>query len=115
MLWILVRYVYKSQHIEILKMEGDEVIHVFDVVKSRFVYICLSVSASCRIKSMKKGCISKYRSESATSDRPKQHDMEQDYRLAVLSAAIRAGEISGEADGFNSRQYLLQLKEQRSK
>lgn len=46
MLWILVRYVYKSQHIEILKMEGDEVIHVFDVVKSRFVYICLSVSAS---------------------------------------------------------------------
>ena len=45
MLWILVRYVYKSQHIEILKMEGDEVIHVFDVVKSCFVYICLSVSA----------------------------------------------------------------------
>lgn len=30
-------------------MEGDEVIHVFDVVKSRFVYICLSVSASCGI------------------------------------------------------------------
>jgi hypothetical protein len=96
-------------------MEGDGVILVFDVVKSRFVYICLSVSASCRIKSMKEGCISKYRSESATSDRPKQHDMEQDYRLAVLSAAIRAGEISGEADGFNPRQYLLQLKEQRSK
>lgn len=46
MLWILVRYVYKSQHIEILKMGGDEVIHVFDVVKSCFVYICLSVSAS---------------------------------------------------------------------
>ena len=81
-------------------MEGDEVILVFDVVKSRFVYICLSVSASCRIKSMKEGCISKYRSESAISDRPKQHDMEQDYRLAV---------------GFNPRQYLLQLKEQRSK
>ena len=46
---------------------------------------------------MKKVYISKYRSESATSDLPKQHDMEQDYRLAVLSAAIRAGEASGEA------------------
>lgn len=46
LLWILARFVYKSQYIEILKMEGDEVIHVFDVVKSRFVYICLSVSAS---------------------------------------------------------------------
>lgn len=30
-------------------MEGDRVILVFDVVKSRFVYICLSVSASCGI------------------------------------------------------------------
>lgn len=96
-------------------MEGDEVIHVFDVVKSRFVYICLSVSASCRIKSMKEGCISKYRSESATSDLPKQHDMEQDYRLAVLSAAIRAGEASGEAIEFDPQRHLLRLKEQRSK
>ena len=96
-------------------MEGDGVILVFDVVKSRFVYICLSVSASCRIKSMKEGCISKYRSESATSDRPKQHDMEQDYRLAVLSAAIRAGEASGEAIEFDPQRHLLRLKEQRSK
>ena len=64
---------------------------------------------------MKKVRISKYRSESATTDRPKQHDMEQDYRLEVLSAAIRAGEASGEADGFDPQQYLLQLKEQRSK
>lgn len=41
MLWILVRYVYKSQHIEILKMEGDEMIHVFDVVKScLFIFVC---------------------------------------------------------------------------
>ena len=64
---------------------------------------------------MKKVYISKYRSESATSERPKQYDRDQDHRLAVLSAAIRAGEISGEADGFNPRQYLLQLKEQRSK
>ena len=96
-------------------MEGNGVILVFDVVKSRFVYICLSVSASCRIKSMKEGCISKYRSESATSDRPKQHDMEQDYRLAVLSAAIRAGEASGEAIEFDPQRHLLRLKEQRSK
>ena len=50
---------------------------------------------------MKKVYISKYRSESATSDLPKQHDMEQDYRLAVLSAAIRAGEASGEAIEFD--------------
>ena len=49
MLWALARCVYKSQYIEISEMEGDEVIHVFDVVKSRFVYICLSVSASCGI------------------------------------------------------------------
>ena len=96
-------------------MEGDGVILVFDVVKSRFVYICLSVSASCRIKSMKEGCISKYRSESATSDRPKQHDMEQDYRLAVLSAAIRAGDASGEAIEFDPQRHLLRLKEQRAK
>lgn len=96
-------------------MEGDGVILVFDVVKSRFVYICLSVSASCRIKSMKKGCISKYRSESATSDRPKQHDMEQDYRLAVLSAAIRTGEASGEAIRFDPQRHLLRLKEHRLK
>lgn len=41
MLWILVRYVYKSQHIEILKTEGDEMIHVFDVVKScLFIFVC---------------------------------------------------------------------------
>ena len=46
MLWILVRYVCKSQYIEILEMESDGVILVFDVVKSCFVYICLSVSAS---------------------------------------------------------------------
>ena len=96
-------------------MEGDGVILVFDVVKSRFVYICLSVSASCRIKSMKEGCISKYRPESATSDRPKQHDMEQDYRLAVLSAAIRAGEAGGEAIEFDPQRHLLRLKEQRSR
>ena len=64
---------------------------------------------------MKKVCISKYRSESATLDRPKQHDMEQDYRLAVLSAAIRAGEASGEADGFDPQRHLLRLKEQRSR
>lgn len=64
---------------------------------------------------MKKVCISKYRSESATSDWPKQHDMEQDYRLAVLSAAIRAGEASGEAIGFDPQQHLLWQKEQRSK
>ena len=64
---------------------------------------------------MKKVCISKYRSESATSDRPKQHDLEQDYRVAVLSAAIRAGEASGEAIGFDPQRHLLQLKEQRSK
>ncbi|OUN58171.1 hypothetical protein B5G16_10090 [Alistipes sp. An66] len=67
------------------------------------------------VKSMKKGCISEYRSESATSDRPKQHDMEQDYRLAVLSAAIRAGEASGEAIGFDPQQHLLRQKEQRSR
>ena len=64
---------------------------------------------------MKKVCISKYRSESATLDRPKQHDLEQDYRLAVLSAAIRAGEASGEADGFDPQRHLLRLKEQRSR
>lgn len=64
---------------------------------------------------MKKVCISKYRSESATSDRPKQHDMEQDYRLAVLSAAIRAGEASGEAFGFDPQRHILRLKEQRLK
>ena len=96
-------------------MEGDWVILVFDVVKSRFVYICLSVSASCRIKSMKKGCISKYRSESATSDRLKQHDLEPNHRLAALAAAIRAGEASGEAIGFDPQQHLLRQKEQRSK
>ena len=67
------------------------------------------------VKSMKKGCISEYRSESATSDRPKQHDMEQDYRLAVLSVAIRAGEASGEAIEFDPQRHLLRLKEQRSK
>ena len=64
---------------------------------------------------MKKFCISKYRSESATSDRPKQHDMEQDYRLAVLPAAIRAGEASGEAIRFDPQRHLLRLKEQRLK
>ena len=96
-------------------MGDDGVILVFDVVKSRFVYICLSVSASCRIKSMKKGCISKYRSGSATPERPEQHDLEQDYRLAVLSAAIRAGEASGEAIEFDPQRHLLRLKEQRLK
>lgn len=64
---------------------------------------------------MKKVYISRCRSESAISDRPKQHDLEQDYRLAVLSAAIRAGEASGEADGFDPQRHLLRLKEQRSK
>lgn len=64
---------------------------------------------------MKKVYISKYRSESATSERPKQYDMEQDYRLAVLSAAIRAGEASGEAIEFDPQRHLLRLKEQRSK
>lgn len=62
---------------------------------------------------MKKVYISRCRSESATSDRSKQHDLEQDYRLAVLSAAIRAGEASGEADGFDPQRHLLRLKEQR--
>lgn len=41
LLWILARYVYKSQYIEILEMEGDGVIHVFDVVKSSLViFVC---------------------------------------------------------------------------
>lgn len=43
MLWILVRYVYKSQHIETLKMEGDEMIHVFDVVKSCCLYLSVGI------------------------------------------------------------------------
>ena len=67
------------------------------------------------VKSMKKGCISEYRSESATSDRPKQHDLEPDHRLAALAAAIRAGEASGEAIGFDPQQHLLRQKEQRLK
>ena len=41
LLWILARFVYKSQNIEILKMESDGVIPVFDVVKSRlFIFVC---------------------------------------------------------------------------
>ena len=64
---------------------------------------------------MKKVYISKYRSESATSERPKQYDRDQDHRLAALSAAIRAGEVSGEAIGFDPQRHLLRLKEQRSK
>ena len=64
---------------------------------------------------MKKGCISKYRTESANSNRLKLHDMGQDYRLAALSAAIRTGEASGEAIGFDPQRHLLRLKEQRLK
>ncbi|WP_346700990.1 hypothetical protein [uncultured Alistipes sp.] len=41
--------------------------------------------------------------------------MEQDYRLAVLPAAIRAGEASGEAIRFDPQRHLLRLKEQRLK
>lgn len=41
LLWILARFVYKSQYIEILKMESDGVILAFDVVKSRlFIFVC---------------------------------------------------------------------------
>lgn len=58
---------------------------------------------------MKKICISKYRSVSATPERPKQHDWGQDHRLAALSAAIRAGEASGEAIGFDPQRHLLTL------
>ena len=64
---------------------------------------------------MKKVYISKYRSESATSDRTKQHDLESDHRSAALVAAIRTGEVSGEAIGFDPQRHLLRLKEQRSK
>ena len=41
--------------------------------------------------------------------------MGQDYRLAALSAAIRTGEASGEAIGFDPQRHLLRLKEQRLK
>lgn len=59
---------------------------------------------------MKKVCISKYRSESATSDRPKQYGLERGLRLAALAAAIRTREASGEAIGFDPQRHILRAE-----